>query len=670
MDAQHFLTEFGHIANALGGTTRLRDLILSLAFKGQLCPHSQHSSDSLLADIQRLRLAFDGETRKQRITRQSVEAAGIAGPYTIPAHWAWVSLSTVGHTWGQKKPDGPFVYINVSSIDSKDGALSGNLEVLSASAAPSRARKIVRKGTIIYSTVRPYLLNIAIVEREFDEEPIASTAFAIVHPWKGVEARYLYYYLRSPAFVRYIESVQTGMAYPAISDEKFYSGLVPLPPSEEQARIVAKVDELMGLCDQLEAQQQNRRKLRNTLRQSALDAVVTAANSEDLQSAWARLAENFETLFSAPEDVGSLRSACVELAIRGELSDAGHADQAEPAETLISAPRPKTGSRTAKIDRVDEPFPLPKNWTWVLLEDLLTDSESGWSPKCDAEPRRPGEWGVLKVSAVTWGEFRPEENKRLPPSLEPRTEFAATPGDFLLSRANTAELVARSVVVPDDCPGKLLLSDKIVRLNFIDPSVKPWVNSVNNSRYARDYYRARATGTSDSMRNVSRQVIHELPIPLAPRDVQRALLHKLGQLHALCDQLEAQLREANEVAAQFAASAVASLTGVNIEQEEAGPVKPPDTELVAPLRLDQAPDVRSQAPLAAILARHNGEMSARDLWQRFGGEIDAFYAQLKTEVGHGWIADPSYDLDDAAPEGPRKYPDGALVARVLVKEAG
>lgn len=73
----------------------------------------------------------------------------------------------------------------------------------------------------------------------------------------------------------------------------------------------------------------------------------------------------------------------------------------------------------------------------------------------------------------------------------------------------------------------------------------------------------------------------------------------------------------------------ALLTSVAIEQQEE-PMKAPKTELVAPVRLGTAPDIKAQAPLATILARHDGEMSAKDLWQRFGGEIDAFYAQLKT----------------------------------------
>lgn len=91
----------------------------------------------------------------------------------------------------------------------------------------------------------------------------------------------------------------------------------------------------------------------------------------------------------------------------------------------------------------------------------------------------------------------------------------------------------------------------------------------------------------------------------------------------------------------LAVTTVAALTGITIKQDEDTAVKLPQTELVALIRLGTAPDVKAQAPLATLLARHLGEMSARDLWQRFGGEIDAFYAQLKTEVAHGWITEPA-----------------------------
>lgn len=319
-----------------------------------------------------------------------------------------------------------------------------------------------------------------------------------------------------------------------------------------------------------------------------------------------------------------LRSLCVELAIRGELVSSDVAPTEDSARSSLA----------------DEPFPIPKSWQWIRFDDLLRNSESGWSPKCDAEPRKPNEWGVLKVSAVTWGEFRPQENKRLPPSLEPRPEAEVKPGDFLLSRANTAELVARSVVVPDDVPEKLLMSDKIIRLNFADPERKAWANLVNNSLYARDYYRRNATGTSASMRNVSRQVIHELPIPLPPKPAQQAILEKLTRLQRWYDVLEQQLRDARKLAERVATAAVSSLTGIAIDSPQEEAMRAPKTELFAPLHLGKSPSVKEQAPLAAILAHTQGGLNAKDLWRRYGGEIDAFYAQLKTEVTNGWIREP------------------------------
>src|SRR5699024_534176 len=102
-------------------------------------------------------------------------------PYELPTSWQWVRLRDICHDWGQKVPDSVFTYIDVGSIDNKHGRISGSTQILDESNAPSRARKIVKQGTIIYSTVRPYLLNVAIVDKKHEPEPIASTAFAILH---------------------------------------------------------------------------------------------------------------------------------------------------------------------------------------------------------------------------------------------------------------------------------------------------------------------------------------------------------------------------------------------------------------------------------------------------------------------------------------------------------
>ena len=643
MDAQQFLAEFGHLANAPGGVGRLRELILALAFKGELCPQSQSRVDDLLEDIEQQRNASNVETRKQRLVRQGTSGTQADGPYVLPENWRWVSLSTVGRTWGQKKPESDFVYIDVSSIDNKAGTLASTLEVLSSGAAPSRARKIVKNGTIIYSTVRPYLLNIAIIDREFDHEPIASTAFAVVHPWAGIEARYIYLYLRSPYFVRYVESVQIGMAYPAISDEKFYSGVVPLPPTEEQARIVAKVDELMALCDQLEKQQQDRRKLQNALRQSTLQALAIAESPHELQESWQRLQAHFGRLFSEPGDARSLRDVMFDLTLRGLLL---------PDSKLYTGGAPSS----------EELGPLPSGWNWKNLAELteyITSGSRGWKAYMSSSGDSFIRSQDIRQDALV---FESPAYVTLPERVEGKRTLVR-PGDLLLTI--TGGNVGRCAIVPA-LTNKAYVSQHVALIRLQDPSLSEFIHFWMVNAFGGRAFLARYIYGDKPGLNLAQ--VGSVPIPVPPASALTEVLKSLRRYQRLCDALETQLKALQEVASKLSSAAVAALTGVAVEKEEEVALKAPQTELIAPLRLGTLPDVKDLAPLATLLARNQGEMSARDLWQRFGGEIDAFYAQLKTEVAHGWIEDPSYELGEKEPQGPRTYPEGALVAKMKIKQ--
>ena len=114
-------------------------------------------------------------------------------------------------------------------------------------------------------------------------------------------------------------------------------------------------------------------------------------------------------------------------------------------------------------------------------------------------------------------------------------------------------------------------------------------------------------------------------------------------LTAICNVWRAQLDRKQKLASLLASSLVAALTGLNPAPAEDEPLKAPQTELITLICLGRMPSAKAQAPLATILTRHNGKMPAKDLCQRFCGidNVDAFYAQLKTEVGHGWIFEPA-----------------------------
>ena len=174
-------------------------------------------------------------------------------PFEVPSGWVWCRLGGTTYNHGQKKPDKEFSYIDIGSIDNKLQKLNEKENILQAKEAPSRARKIVCLGDILYATVRPYLHNMCIVDKDFVREPIASTGFAVLCCFNELHNKYLFYYLLSPIFDSYANDGDNakGMAYPAINDEKLYKGLVPIPPIAEQHRIVEKLEEILPKLNNL-----------------------------------------------------------------------------------------------------------------------------------------------------------------------------------------------------------------------------------------------------------------------------------------------------------------------------------------------------------------------------------------------------------------------------------
>ena len=557
MKLETFFEKFDLFADAPDAVAKMRELVLELAVTGKLVAQDNcdEPASSLLESTAAERAKLIAAKKIKTRPTASVEAD--EQPYELPSSWEWARLSDVGYELGQKVPDKRFTYIDVGGIDSDKGRISDRVEKLEPGDAPSRARKLVARGTVIYSTVRPYLLNIAIVDQDFDPEPIASTAFGILHTFDGVNNRYLFYWLRSAPFTAYVQAGMKGMAYPAINDEKFYSGYIALPPLAEQKRIVAKVDELMALCDRLEAQQKERETRHAALARASLARFADAPTPANLPFL-------FHPSYAIPP--ADLRKSILTLAVQGKLVPQDPND--EPAEELVARIAQQRRTRKTKdypsVDFDSVPFDAPCSWSWVRMGNLSLSSDSGWSPQCGSESRSGNEWGVLKVSAVSWGGFDPEANKALPSGMEARPECEVRPGDFLLSRANTEELVARSVVV-EQTPPRLMMSDKIVRFTFPDLIEKAFINLANLSDPSREYYMRNASGTSSSMKNIGREIMCNLPIALPPLDEQRRIVAKMEQLMALVDALETQLAASRATAANLLSALVAM-------DQTAGPV--------------------------------------------------------------------------------------------------
>ena len=247
--------------------TLTKKAILQEAVQGKLVPQiaSEGNAKDLLEEIRKEKLSHGLDFANAKSgKRKSKKETALAGsnpcdikeeeiPFDIPENWCWCRLGEIVYNNGQKTPDKEFSYIDIGSIDNLHQKLNDKENFVSPEQAPSRARKIVKKGDIIYATVRPYLHNMCIIDKDFEKEPIASTGFAVLACYPQINNQYLFYYLLSPSFDNYANDTENskGVAYPAINDDKLYKGVVPLPPLAEQKRIVAAIEKMLPFCEKL-----------------------------------------------------------------------------------------------------------------------------------------------------------------------------------------------------------------------------------------------------------------------------------------------------------------------------------------------------------------------------------------------------------------------------------
>lgn len=529
MRLETFFEKFELLADAPNAVAKMREMVLELAIQGKLV--SQDCSDEPAS--KQLGRVAEKKFEAGRVVRAKPSRAGTAATVEsathIPDGWAKTSLAEL-------------VTVLNGRAYSKDELLSSGTPVLRVgnlftsnhwyySDINLEADKYCDKGDLIFAwsaSFGPFIWPGPKVIYHYHIWKLE------LHSESDLSKHYLYWFLQNKT--QEIKRAGHGVSMLHMTKEKMEKLEIMVPPLAEQKRIVAKVDELMALCDRLEAQQQERDARHAALARASLTRFAEAPTPA-----------NLEFLFrqSYPIAPADLRKAITSLAVQGKLVPQDPND--EPGEDFlrrIAGIRSSLNAKTySSIEADVYPYDIPESWTWTRLGSISLKSDSGWSPQCLPERRTGKDWGVLKVSAISWGVFQPEENKALPSEMTARSECEVRAGDFLMSRANTEELVARSVIV-EQTPPHLMMSDKIVRFTFPDEIEKSFVNLANSSSFARDYYARCASGTSSSMKNIGREVMCNLPIPLPPRAEQRRIVAKVDQLMVMVDQLEAQLAKA------------------------------------------------------------------------------------------------------------------------------
>ncbi|MBU6427883.1 MAG: restriction endonuclease subunit S, partial [Cyanobacteria bacterium REEB65] len=364
---------------------------------------------------------------------------------------------------------------------------------------------VLNSGDVVIAMDRPIIstgLKVCVLSQD-DLPALLLQRVGRFRQSEAIHPEYLYQFLKSDLFVRYISKQATGTQLPHISANDIESVRIPVPPINEQRRIVAKLADLFARSRSTGEALDAIPPLLDRYRQ----AVLASAFRGDLTAEWREANPDAE---SAYDFLGRIRS--------------GHTPEQKRKAGLGG----RNGTSRVLAHAGSELPELPPTWAWVPFGELLDRIDAGKSPDTLGRPAEPGEYGVLKISAVTWREFDPQENKAIKDGFDVSGIPTVGAGDLLITRANTAELVG-AVAIPRQEYDHLLLSDKTLRLVPASPEIDPYyLMWALRTRTTRDIFE-KATGTSNSMRNITQETIRAVPVPLAPEAEARLIVAALNR---------------------------------------------------------------------------------------------------------------------------------------------
>jgi type I restriction enzyme, S subunit len=549
---QHFDTAF----SAANGIQKLRELILTLAMQGKLVP--QHRSDApasqLLKEIEaeKKRLAKEG---KIKAPKPLPEITSSDAPYALPQGWQWVWLGSVGNIFNGNS-------INASEKEAKYAGAKGLPYIATKDVGYGFDPLDYENGIFIPVGEDKFRLahegavlicaeggsagkKCGLTDRDicFGNKLFANELYG------QIPSRFILYAYLSPVFRASFAAAMSGIIG-GVSIAKFVEIPIPLPPLDEQHRIVAKIDQLMARCDALENLRNEREKRRLATHAAALSQLLDTTSNGSTDDAWAFISQHFGDLYAVKENVAELRKAILQLAVLGKLVPQDPNDP--PASQLLKeiqveklrlqkAGRIKLPKKLPVIVPNEATPPLPDTWVSCHFQDIFMSLKYGTSKKCDYSG---GSIPVLRIPNVSNGKIVLEDIKSTDFSSREASELSLQQNDILMIRSNGSEsLVGRSAVVGESAVG-FSYAGYLMRIRFLKGLVdSSYVHQVLLCPMTRAAIEGPIRTTS-GVKNINSTEVSQLKIPLPPLQEQRRIVAKINQLMELCDTLEQSIATA------------------------------------------------------------------------------------------------------------------------------
>ena len=554
MNANLLLTHFDRIADAPDAVPRLRRFVLDLAVRGRLVP--QEPDDEPASELvkriaaEKARLVKAGGIRKGNL----LPAIAIdEAPFKIPAEWCWVKFGDItAFSAGRTPPRNEPAYWNtgdypwVSIADMRDGeTLTATRETVSEESAKHIFRSEPEHiGTMIMS----FKLTIGKVARlgipAYHNEAIIS-----IRPYVTEIDSYLFKAL--PLFAQ--QSDTKGAVKGATLNRESLANIpISLPPFAEQHRIVAKVDELIALCDRLETARTARETTRNRLAAASLARL----NAPDPDPAAFRkdavfALDTLTPLTTRPGQIKALRQTILNLAVRGKLVPQDPDDEPAPellkkiaAEKarLVKAGKIRKRQSTESATPNEWAFGLPSGWAVTKFSDVLIELQTGpFGSSLHQNDYEIGGTPVINPASMQDGKIVPAEKMAVGENtLERLATFKLQAGDIVMGRRGE---MGRCAVVTEKEDGWLCGTGSLI-LRLPDNFYPSYLAMLIGSPHVREYLGGSAVGAT--MQNLNQSILLKMSIGLPPLAEQHRIVAKVDELMALCDHLEATLAVIDE----------------------------------------------------------------------------------------------------------------------------
>ncbi|EMA2413745.1 restriction endonuclease subunit S [Vibrio vulnificus] len=519
----------------LYGVKKLRELILELAVQGKLVPQDPNDEP---ASVLLKRIAQEkAQLVKEKKLKKPKKLPNISDeekPFDLPNGWSWIRLNEYGE-WGSGSTpkrsnsgyyDGGIPWFKSGEL--KADYISESEETITELALSETSVRYNNVGDVLVAMYGATIGKTAILS----VRATTNQAVCACTPFTGLSNTYLLTLLK--AYKARLIGMGAGGAQPNISREKIINTVIALPSTAEQHRIVAKVDELMTLCDQLEQQTAASIEAHQVLVTTLLETLTNSADANELMQNWARISEHFDTLFTTEESIDQLKQTILQLAVMGKLVPQDPNDEpasellkriAEEKAQLVKEKKIKKQKVLPPISDDEKPFELPNGWEWCRLGEVinlvsgqhLKPSEYTENSEANSVPyiTGPAEFGSI---FPTYSKYTLEKR-----ALAQAGHILITckgAGLGKLNRAKQTMAISRQLMAIEPV--------------FLDSD---FLYNVLDCQY--NYFQSKGVGIA--IPGISRDDVTHMGVSLPPLNEQKRILVKLSELMNVCDLLKSRL---------------------------------------------------------------------------------------------------------------------------------